>query len=372
MIRIASMTLLSLFIAIASAQIRAAEPDVLTIDVCRSTADHPRHDHQLIFLLADGRLMLVWSEYYLRPATKSGVQRDDMPCRISAKTSSDRGRTWGDTFVLQENTGKLNVKHPNLLRLSGGDLLLAYTEWNALNERNVLLRRSTDDGRTWSDAQRVSSLTGVNNINNDHVLLMSTGRIVLPSFNSPSVWDKGDHWQAFCYYSDDQGRSWQMSENKIDLAKRGAEEPAIVERRDGSLLMLLRTSLGHVYQAESKDAGRTWSQASATSLVAPASPPAVKRIPKTGDLLVIWNRNYEPKHHHQGERNPLCTAISKDDGATWEHIKDIERVPGGGAAYAAVTFQDDEALITYYYQQKGAGGASGVRLKIVPISWLYE
>ena len=103
-----------------------------------------------------------------------------------------------------------------------------------------------------------------------------------------------------------------------------------------------------------------------------AEPPLLKRIPSTGDLLLIWNRNYEPDHHHQGERTPLSAAISRDDGATWEKTKDIERVPGGSAAYAVVTFVENEALVTYYYQPKGFGGTSGVRLKVIPIAWFYE
>jgi len=96
--------------------------EMLTLDVCKPTRQNPRHDHQLIFPLEDGRLMLVWSEYYRSDSSgsQSDATRDDMPCRISARTSKDRGRSWGETFVLQENTGKLNVKHPNLLRLPSG------------------------------------------------------------------------------------------------------------------------------------------------------------------------------------------------------------------------------------------------------------
>jgi sialidase-1 len=349
-----------------------AADDVLTIDVVQPTADHPRHDHQLIFPLADGRLLLIWSEYYRLPATKAGQQRDDMPCRIAAKVSEDRGRTWGETYVFQENTGKLNVKHPNLLRLKNGDVLFFFTEWNSMQERIVKMRCSTDDCKTWSEPVRVSLLAGVNNINNDHVLMLRSGRIVLPAFNSPSVWDAGDHWQAFCYYSDDDARTWQKSENTIDLPKRGAEEPAMVQRRDGSLLCLLRTSLGAVYWAESLDAGRTWSKAESTGLVAPASPPTIKRMPTTGDLLVLWNRNYQPTHHHQGERRPLSAAVSRDDGKTWEAPHDVEKVPAGSAAYSTVFFQDDEALVTYYYQERGIGGQSGIRLKILPVAWFYE
>ena len=61
---------------------------------CPWSAAHPRHDHQLIFPLAEDRLILVWSEYYVdRP---SNIRRkvtdretgtgDEAPCRLSAVT----------------------------------------------------------------------------------------------------------------------------------------------------------------------------------------------------------------------------------------------------------------------------------------------
>jgi len=107
---------------------RLSAAGIPTLDVVRATPANPRHDHQLIFPLQDGRLMLLWSEYY-RPAATDGatakvtLQHDNMPCRIAAKTSADGGRTWGESFVFQENSGKFNVKHPNLLRLPSGEVL---------------------------------------------------------------------------------------------------------------------------------------------------------------------------------------------------------------------------------------------------------
>jgi hypothetical protein len=73
---------------------------------CPWTRENSRHDHQLIFPMADGCLLLVWCEYYAdRP---SHVTRDptdvdtgfgdEAPCRISAKMSADGARTWGPKF----------------------------------------------------------------------------------------------------------------------------------------------------------------------------------------------------------------------------------------------------------------------------------
>ena len=93
---------------------------------------------------------------------------------------------------------------------------------------------------------------------------------------------------------------------------------------------------------------------------------------RTDDLLLVWNHTYDPKHHHQGERRPLASAISRDDGTTWENVKVVEPAPKGSAAYAAVYFRGETALLSYYYQPTGIGGASGVRLKQIPVRWFYE
>ncbi|MCA9095338.1 MAG: exo-alpha-sialidase, partial [Planctomycetaceae bacterium] len=153
-----------------SGTISAAE--IVTLDVVDSTPDLPRHDHQLIFPLKDGKLLLVWSEYYRTPETSPGPQRDNMPCRIAAMESSDQGRTWTERRVLQPNIGKYNVKHPNLTRLPDGEVLLFFTAWNSMQDRTVYMRRSSDDCQTWSEPIKVSTLPGINNINNDHVSIL--------------------------------------------------------------------------------------------------------------------------------------------------------------------------------------------------------
>ena len=148
----------------------------------------------------------------------------------------------------------------------------------------------------------------------------------------------------------------------------GAHEPSIVELRDGRLLCLLRTTQGCIYQAFSEDGGIHWSKPEPTHLDAPDSPPLVKRIPVTGDLLLLWNN---VKSHSNWPRTPLTSAISMDDGKTWENIKDIDSRPDHDAAYAAITFLHDEALLTYYTRPTTWARDSKILLKIVPIDWFY-
>ena len=319
---------------------------------------------------------MVWCEYYVtRPSIIAPSESvpvgttDAAPCRISGKISADLGRSWSDTFTLQDNTGRDNVKHPCLLRLPTGDVLFLFTEWNALDDRRILMRRSSDDCETWGEAVRISSLDGFHCLNNDHAVVLASGRILVPTHRG-DFYGKGDHFQAFCYTSDDNGETWRHSDIRMDLPRRGAEEPSIVERKDSTLLAVMRTSLGAVYRSTSDDCGATWSRPESTGVAGPASPPLIQRIPMTDDLLMVWNHNYEPDHHHQGERNPLSSAISRDGGESWENIRNIENREGWASAYAAVTFVSDEALVTYYHGSV-AERTSSVKLQILPIDWFY-
>jgi sialidase-1 len=155
--------------------------------------------------------------------------------------------------------------------------------------------------------------------------------------------------------------------------ERGAHEPSVVELDDGRLLCFLRTTLGRVYEAFSEDGGETWSEPEPGRLVAPDASPVVKRIPQTGDLIAIWNDNYEPGHHHAGERTPLAVAVSGDEGESWGNKQYLEIARPGNFSTPTVTFFGEEALFTYYAcrERMGKSHHYGVKLKIARVGALY-
>ena len=308
------------------------------------------------------------------PFDDGSALQDDAPCQISARVSSDRGRTWSDVLTLQENHGADNVKHPNLVRLPSGRIIFTYTERNHAEQRlRLWLRISDDECETFSEPRDITPGPGWYFTNADHILRLSSGRLILPCHAGP-FYGKGDHWQAFCLYSDDDGDSWAESRTKMDLPKRGAEEPAVIERSDGSLFAILRSSLGKLYCGWSNDAGETWSEPEATDLNSPAVANCMKRMPG-GELLLIWNDTspYDQETHRP--RNPLRTAISRDEGKSWENRRTIEDRFGYDNAYPSATFVGDEALVGYYSTIRSGmrrGNNGEVKLKIYPIDWFLE
>lgn len=347
--------------------------------VCPWTPRNPRHDHQLIFPLDGERLLLVWSEYYdddPDPATTVGGAGigDEVPCRISSMVSTDRGRTWGGHKVMQPNVWKHNVKHPNLVRLSETEVLFSYVGWDSPTNRNVFMRRSTDNGATWGEQMQVSEPGWYCN-NADRALRLSTGRVILPAHGPYS--DnyigggpyKGGNLHSFVFYSDDGFKTWKRSSDSMTAKGRGCHEPTIVELKDGRLYCLMRNTNKCQYFSISEDGGDHWSEPAPTTLDSPESPALVKRIPTTGDLIVLWN-NVPSKSNWP--RTPLTAAISRDEGQTWGGYHDIDNRPDYDAAYASLTFVGDEALIAYYSRPTKWKRDAEVVLRIFKIDQFYS
>ena len=343
---------------------------------CPWSAAHPRHDHQLIFPLAEDRLILVWSEYYVdRP---SNIRRkvtdretgtgDEAPCRLSARVSDDRGRTWSERLSIQENLWGRNVKHPNMLRLNNGDVLLTFSAWESDRFRNIYAKRSADNCETWGEIEQISE-PGWYCTNNDHIIRLKSGRILLPSHGGPGFKYEWGDLHSFVFISDDDGSSWVLSKDTMTVTGRGAHEPSIVELNDGRLLCVLRTTQKCIYKSYSDDEGDHWTKPVPVDLPAPDTPPLVRRIPSTGHLLMIWN--CVPSDRGT-PRCPLTAALSEDEGETWRIVGDVDNREDGHAAYAAITFQDDEATVTYYSRRGHWARDSELSLKIYEIEEFYR
>ncbi len=88
---------------------------------------------------------------------------------------------------------------------------------------------------------------------------------------------------------------------------------------DGSLMMVVGSHC-HI----STDGGQTWTPILPSDLASSYSPPRLRRIPSTGDLLCVWNQVSRDEIKRGYRRGRLSTAISRDSGASWERFKTIE------------------------------------------------
>ena len=357
--------------------------DIQSYFVCPPTLECPRHTEGDLIELKNGNLLLIWSEFH------TGKAQDFAPSRISGKISTDRGKTWGATYVvIDEREGRHPTPNVSLIYAENGNLLLTYTEVVAGRKHegcDMLLRRSKDHGKTWSDSIIISEDT-------EDVLAhagklfcrLSSGRIILSTrgYLREKKTDFGGvcRW-PYALYSDDDGYTWKSGAFVPDpgLSERlrliqNVNEPSIVELADGRLLMTMRSYAGGQFFSYSSDGGESWTKPVLSPLRGINSPATLARIPGSDDILVIWSYGF-------GGRAPLNSAISSDGGKTWNHLKLVEANKYYSCDYVTITFIDNKAFLTY-----GSGPLlpslrtidvkdtteHGLRLTVLPIEWFYR
>lgn len=213
-----------------------------------------------------------------------------------------------------------------------------------------------DDSQTFGDAVKVNTWTAYMGIVNDSLVQLENGRIICPVYYSQGpCWTPREHYVARMCLSDDGGRTWRAAETEVDCPKRGAMEPVVVERKDGSLLMLIRTQMGRVYQSTSSDAGNTWTKAEPSVLPSQEAPITARMIPGTDNMLLVWNAGYDAHaRSHGGRRSPLHVAVTDAALTQAPTPMPLESSDEATFSYAGITFAHDRALLTYYVGQDHA------------------
>lgn len=336
--------------------------------------NNPRNGEGDFITLKDGKILFVYGHF-------TGDTGDDYGhAYLASRFSVDSGKTWSnEDEVVVEQEGKLSVNLVSLLRLQNGSIALFNLKINAEDDTTPWMRISNDEGKTWGPAKqcivdregfRANKGIGFQ-LNNDRVIQLKDGRLLMPVaiHQVPTgKWgkesNKGNIW---CYYSDDNGNTWLPGREVPTVDSIMTQEPGVVELKNGDIFMWMRTDKGAQYTSYSKDRGITWSSATRSNILSPRSPASIKRIPSTGDLLLVWNNNGQNQ-----KRTPLTTAISKDDGKTWEKIKNLEEDPDGCYCYTAIEFVGDYVLLGH--------GAVGVtkeclansNVNRVSLGWIYK
>lgn len=356
--------------------IEAAPPEVIEQDgvtkirLLPPGPGNPRNSEGAFLPLNDGRLLFVYTHF-------TGGGSDHAAAHLAARTSRDGGRTWTtrDELVLP-NEAKLNVMSVSLLRLANGAIGLFYLRKDALDDCRLYLRLSTDEAKTWGPPTLCIPDPGYFVVNNDRVLQLRSGRLVVPASYRHAAGRPSPHpGIARCYLSDDNGATWRRSKTELappPKSKTGLQEPGIVELKDGRLLMLCRTDQGCQYRSYSADGGDTWSPAEPSDLQSPVSPASVKRIPKTGDLLLVWNDHARIDPARKGKRTPFTVAVSRDEGATWEKVKTLEDDPDGWYCYTAIAFVGNRVVLGHCAGDSKVGRLNRTQITLFDLDWLYR
>lgn len=149
-----------------------------------------------------------------------------------------------------------------------------------------------------------------------------------------------DHYQ-YCR-SSDQGRTW-INCKAGKKQNPDFDETMILERKDGTLLMLARDIKRQLVKTESSDlAGSSWSDGTYTTLLNAGSRFFLRRL-KSGRVLLIHNEA------HDFRRN-LAAKLSEDDGETWPYSLQLDdaETPERSISYPDAVESEDGRLFIIY------------------------
>ena len=261
-------------------------------------------------------------------------------------TSRKTGLDWTPPVEVatgvQPDGNRLPCWNPVLFQVPNGELLLFYKIGPSPSTWWGMLKRSTDNGKSWSEAERLpDGIAGP--IKNKPVLLPS-GVLLCPSSSE-------DHnWRVHFEMTSDWGKTWTKTPPINDGATDGAIQPSVLFHPDGRLQALCRSQRsGFIVESWSKDGGKTWSALQKTDLPNPNSGTDAVTL-KDGRQVLVYNPT-SPVDGKSGPRTPLNVAIS-NDGKTWDTLAVLENEPGEYSYPAVIQTSDGRVHITYTWQRK--------------------
>lgn len=276
------------------------------------------HVHASTLLPVKGGVLVAWFE-----GTKE--RAPDVAIKVSRRTAPG---VWEPVRVAVKVDPALTQWNPVLRRRDDGKIELYFKLAKCPEKANCRVWKtysclSDDEGLTWSEAKELvpGDETGGRGPVKNKCLRLKEGRLL-----APASCEIGP-WRAFADISDDDGRTWRKSAampvpEGIKVAARdkafGMIQPAFFEAADGSIVALMRTNGGKVWQSRSRDRGETWEMATPTALDNINSGlDAVKA--SDGKVYLVLNGGTEG----WGPRKQLDLMVSVDDGATWRLVKNL-------------------------------------------------
>jgi len=331
--------------------------------------NNPRNSEGDFVTLKNGRILFVYSHY----TGKSSGDHD--PAYLASRYSDDGGKTWSkEDVTVVEREGTMNVMSVSLLRLQNGCIALFYLKINSEMDCIPMMRISTDEAKTWSNPIAcITDKKGFFVLNNNRVIQLKNGRLLMAvALHDNEVGKFIIHGRIFSYYSDDNGITWHCGVEVQNPSGVIAQEPGVIELKDGTVMMFIRTSSGFQQLSYSKDKGQTWSPMVTSKIHSPLSPASITRLPSTKDLLLVWNNNDGSNPQTKGERTPLTVAVSKDEGKSWEHITDIESDPLGHYCYIALHCTKKDVLLSYCTGPPKYGHLTETNISLIRQKDLYK
>ncbi|MCR8666746.1 exo-alpha-sialidase [Aestuariibaculum sp. M13] len=241
---------------------------------------------------------------------------------------------------IQNDTLRYPTWNPVLYQIPDGDLMLFYKIGPHPSTWWGMLKRSSDGGETWSEAEKLPE--GFLGPIKNKPELLDNGNLLLPS----SI--EGDSgWHLRMESTSDFGKTWNMQ----DTLPKGpndinAIQPSILFHDNGKLQQIGRTKNSHLFTTWSEDNGQTWSPLELLNM--PNNNSGTDAVTmKNGEHALIYNHVWPNKDMFKSYRSPLNIAISKD-GVNWDAALVLEDSKISQYSYPSIIEGSDGMLHCVY------------------------
>ena len=319
---------------------------VLPLDSIPCTKDKQptnacNHHGSSVAVQADGTVLVAW---YTGLGEYSKDSRIVWARKAPGQDAFDQWSVLYDEQPVPEGNPVLHVDDRT------GDLWLFYVKVDGTNWNDGLIRliRSTDGGAHWIQPQTLRSEK--NWMTRNHPIRLPSGEMLLPCYNETF------YVPTFLISKDDFQSQWEevSPPEETLLLYLGQIQPTVILRDDHSLFALMRNSdgpyPGHAIEAESTDAGRTWTTGKGNPLPNPGAAMEMVRMP-SGAVMATFN-------NHPEARLPLAVALSDDQGDTWSAVANVvDACESGECSYPSIAVDptDGTAWVTYTHARRSIG-----------------
>lgn len=341
--------------------------------------NNPRNGEGDFIRLKNGDIMFAYAEY------TGDSWEDHVDAHISAVFSSDEGESFhGKRMLFPKEPHAANNMCVSLIRLNNGDIGLFYLRVIENEKRitlsEIILRRSSDEGATWSEPQVCISQNKYFVMENDRLVRLKSGRLLLPlnlHITGENLQIEG-RGRTVYFYSDDDGETWADTNNCIEHPHKepsfGLQETGVIQFESGRLFSFSRTGSGTQFESFSDDEGMTWTTPRPSSIFfSPPSPMTMEHITDKYTVALynpIPNYPGKPKVEMSGRTPVLCLVSDGDGSKIWSEHRAyyLEDDLTNGYCYYSIFVGENYFLVSYYHSNNSKVCLTACKIKKIMIS----
>lgn len=273
---------------------------------------------ELLCLYNRGQAMYATDLTFWQARSTDGGVTWQEHIQITDRSLDDRPYSYHSPFVSRMSNGLLVIISFRVDR-SDPNKPIFNAETGGLTELEIILMRSTDNGRSWSPPEIIAVPEGLVITPSSPIVELLSGRWFLAHDRWHAFDDPGPYKpRTICFFSDDQGKSWHepVSFANSEATGKGFWHGRVMRLTDGRLFALFWSAvMGEngledlpLHRAIGSADGREWSIPEMTNLPG-----------QTNGVVDLGNGRFAAIYTTREATKPgFRVVLSEDWGRTWD------------------------------------------------------